>query len=675
MPVGGSKSGGGGGSAKSGDIRAGGAFWELYTKDGISGTLDKLSKRAKAFGSLLMKGGAGLAAGGAAILAPIAGVFKEAIDRGTEIKLLADRFGTTTEKLSELGYAFETAGVDLNGFSDTVKDLSGKISQAADGQDEAFRRVGLSAKALVGLPLDEQFAAVADAISAVNNPTDQTRVAMDLLGESGLKLLPVLKRGSAGLRELGEEGRDAGRVMSGETAAQAESLSKTFHQTWSTIKAAILSVGEALLPQADEIKAFAASVRDVAKAVRVWIQDNKGVVLTVAGVGAALIAAGAALAAVGAGVSLAGTALVGLKAIVLGTIAVLGVLKASILAILSPVGLAIAVGAALGAGLIYLVAQTEQGAAGFKMIGNAAKTVGQEMKAGFADALGITMRAWGGIQDAIKGGRIDLAAEVGFKGLQLGWAKVLLYFQKKWNEFKGFFVDAWYDLWMLAEIGFVVFVGKIEKIWDTVTTRIAQAFILAIKYAIDSQLAPIARMLELVGADENAADVRNVTSGLGDAFNNLGAGLAGKLAGVDKRVGDETSRIVSDAQKAEAERLKARAEKLAGAQAAVDQAEGEFAQAIADAAQAARQTGKSWWRDAADFLAGRAAERLPTPTQLSSSIKGGFYGDRAAGQFAYGDKSIGERQLTTQKQIAKNTAPLPEIKNGLAGLAGALTFQ
>lgn len=669
MPTAGAKSGGGGPGA--GAIRAGSAFIEIFANDTkLTRVLNGLKSRLQAVGSLFTTAGAGLAAGGAAILAPIAGVFSEVIDRGTELKLVADQFGTTTEAVSSLAYAAETAGVDLQGFGDITKDLSAKITEAANGNDEAFRAMGLSAKALLGLPLDQQYGAIADALAGVEDPQKRVALAMQVMGEGGRKLVPILAKGSGELARLAGEARDVGAVMSGETAGQAAELGKTFAKTWSSIKYAILEVGVALLPQADTIAEYAASVRDVAKSAREWISENKGVVLAVTGLGAGLIAAGAALIGLGVASSAAAAGLGVLSG-------ALGLVLSGVGALLSPVGLAVAAGVALGAGLIYLVAQTEQGAAGFELMGSAVRTVGQELKAGFADAVGIATQAWGGITNAIKAGRIDLAAEVGFKGLQLGWAKVVLYFQKKWNEFKGFFVDAWHDLWMLVEIGFVTFVGEIEKIWETMTTRIAQAFILAIKYAIDSQLAPIAKMLELVGADENAADVRGVTSGLGDAFNRLGAGLAGKLAKVDERVKDDQSKVIKDAQKAEAERLKARGDALAQAQAEVNQAEAQFAEVIANAAQAAADAGLA---RAFGGIGGKIGEMfgarpLPSPEAVRSSIQGTFATPFADRQFGRGS---GDRLTKAAEKTAKNSEALqklPQLQVAMERLAKALTFQ
>jgi hypothetical protein len=64
-----------GGGATSGAVRAGGAFVELFAKDNLSKTLDKVQARMAAFGSALSRAGGRALLGGLALGAPLAGLF------------------------------------------------------------------------------------------------------------------------------------------------------------------------------------------------------------------------------------------------------------------------------------------------------------------------------------------------------------------------------------------------------------------------------------------------------------------------------------------------------------------------------------------------------------------------------------------------------------------------
>lgn len=60
---------------------------------------------------------------------------------------------------------------------------------------------------------------VADAIAGMDDPTRRAAVAMQILGDSGAELLPLLSGGSAGLAEMRDEARSLGATVSTESAA------------------------------------------------------------------------------------------------------------------------------------------------------------------------------------------------------------------------------------------------------------------------------------------------------------------------------------------------------------------------------------------------------------------------------------------------------------------------
>jgi predicted outer membrane protein len=434
VALGGGKSGGG---ASAGAIRAGAAFVEFFGKDRLSPVLDALKAKFNSVGSFLTRiGGAGLAAG-TAVLAPVAGLFTAAVERGKDLQLLADRMGTTTEAVSSLAYAFETIGVQADQFADAVKGLQQKLSTAADGQDETFRRLGLNARELMNLPLEDQFARIADALSRVSSPADQARFAMEALGEVGLKVLPALKNGSLDLAELKKEAGDVGATMSGEDARRATEVAKSTAKAWSAIKYAVMEVGMALLPQSGHVKDFAGGVSSLAKRTREWVGENKALVLAVVGVGAGLAAGGAALIGFGLAAKTAGVAL----GVAAGAV---GLVKAAVLALLSPVGLAVA---AVGGIAAVFLTQTEAG-----------RAFVADTRAGFEDFAATAKEAWGGVSAALAKGDLGQAARVGLSFVSLEWAKATLFWTEVWNKFKASVVDGWRDLVTMiaggwAEIG------------------------------------------------------------------------------------------------------------------------------------------------------------------------------------------------------------------------------
>jgi signal transduction histidine kinase len=440
MPVSGS---GGGGSNSASSIRAGKAHVELSAKDkGIGPALEKMRKRILAFGKITAKIGIGVAAP----TLPVVKAVSSFVDRGTEIKKIADRTGATTEAVSELAYTFEQVGLNIDNVADATKDLQDKLSKSkeGDGFSLALEEIGLNAQRLKGLKLEDQFEAIADGVSRVQNPADRTRLMLELLGGSGDKLTGIFSEGAAGLRRYREEAKLAGASMPREEAEQAAAASKSLHSILTALTYAFHAIGSAILPSADSIKEFTGEVLRVIKGVRDWLQENKRTVQIVGIVTAAVLGVGIALTGLGLVISTIATAAAGLVIAVKAIIAVFA-------AIISPIGLVVIGVTALAAGIIYLIAQTEEGSAALGRLLAYFKSLAQT-----------AMQAFKGIADALAAGDFRLAWDITLKGLLVAWRTLVVELQKGWNWFKRWFVDSWHSVGeeitnIIVDIGEYVF--------------------------------------------------------------------------------------------------------------------------------------------------------------------------------------------------------------------------
>src|SRR5262249_19576506 len=100
--------------ASAGKIKAGEAFVELVVKDSsFAKALDRAQARLSKFGSAIAGIGAGFAAAGAAITAPLAAMAKSFADSGAAMFEMSRRTGISVESLSKLGYAATKTGVEI----------------------------------------------------------------------------------------------------------------------------------------------------------------------------------------------------------------------------------------------------------------------------------------------------------------------------------------------------------------------------------------------------------------------------------------------------------------------------------------------------------------------------------------------------------------------------------
>src|SRR5947207_5053248 len=100
--------------ASASGIRAGSAFIELFVNDSklVKG-LEKASKKLKAFGEGIKDLGKKLAGIGALITAPLIGFAKVFASGAKELQAMSQRTGVSVEALSELGYAAQLSGADM----------------------------------------------------------------------------------------------------------------------------------------------------------------------------------------------------------------------------------------------------------------------------------------------------------------------------------------------------------------------------------------------------------------------------------------------------------------------------------------------------------------------------------------------------------------------------------
>lgn len=137
---------------------------------------------------------------------------------------LNDRLGVSVEALSELQFAAERSGVNFRTLTLGMQRLQRRVSEAAGGFGEAraaIAELGLDAKKLEQLELDQQFEVVADRLAQVSTSADRTRLAFKLFDSEGVALTQIMKDGASGIRELRKEAQDLGRTLSKDQAQRA----------------------------------------------------------------------------------------------------------------------------------------------------------------------------------------------------------------------------------------------------------------------------------------------------------------------------------------------------------------------------------------------------------------------------------------------------------------------
>lgn len=152
----------------------------------------------------------------------------------------------------------------------------------------------------------------------------------------------------SGYKQLKQEAKDLGVVLTTEQANSAAELSSAFTRVTATVKSVTYSIGGALAPTITDLANRAASIIST---IKKWVDQNQALILTVAKGIAIIGALGAGLIALGSTISLIGVGVGGLAA-------GLGMLASIVGAVLSPVGLLVA---GLAAGSYAFLTMTDAG--------------------------------------------------------------------------------------------------------------------------------------------------------------------------------------------------------------------------------------------------------------------------------------------------------------------------
>jgi hypothetical protein len=125
---------------------------------------------------------------------------REILTMGADLDHLSKQTSVAVADLATLRQAFADNGVEPQRAGKSINDLQRRIADAARGMGEgrqALRDLNLEATEVVRLSPADQFALIGDRIAGIENPAQRTAIAVKLLGESGVALMPLFASGGA----------------------------------------------------------------------------------------------------------------------------------------------------------------------------------------------------------------------------------------------------------------------------------------------------------------------------------------------------------------------------------------------------------------------------------------------------------------------------------------------
>lgn len=208
--------------------------------------------------------------GGGAV-AGLTAMVRHFVQAGSEVNDLSKQVGMLPEKFQATAYGAKLNGIEMQEWASAASKANKTIGEAVNGVDksaqEMFRRLGINLKDSAGntRQLGDILPELADAMKGIQDPTMRTRVAMEVFGKSGAKLIPMLAEGREGLAKLEAEATRLGIVMDASAIATADELGDTID----TLTMTVLGLGNAIANR------IAPVIIPMAQRLYEWIAANR----------------------------------------------------------------------------------------------------------------------------------------------------------------------------------------------------------------------------------------------------------------------------------------------------------------------------------------------------------------------------------------------------------------
>jgi len=266
-------------------------IWVNILGDGskLKGELDKSGKNVSSFSEKVGKIGKIATVAGAAVTGAFAAIILKTAQAGDQFDKMSLRTGVAVEDLSALAYAADISGTDIGTLEKGLKGLTKVMDDASMGIGEgmeAFELLDIAVMDSEGKLRStvDVLKEAATKISAIEDPTKQAALAMDLFGaRAGPQLLPLLKAGEGGIEDLMNRAKELGITMSTEAATKAAEFTDRMTDLKGSLAGAGRTIGDTLIPA---VIPMIEKVTEIIGKVVAWTKENPELVATITKVAA-----------------------------------------------------------------------------------------------------------------------------------------------------------------------------------------------------------------------------------------------------------------------------------------------------------------------------------------------------------------------------------------------------
>lgn len=229
----------------------------IPSADGIQGKLTEVmggeaekagkssgSKLGKALGKGFIGATAALATGTAAMTAGFVAASGQVAEFGDHIDKMSQKMGISAEAYQEWDAILQHSGTSI----DSMQRGMMTLSKAAESGSDAFEALGISQEQIASMNQEELFSATITALQGMEEGTERTALASQLLGGSAKELGALLNTSAADTEAMRQRVHELGGVMSNDAVKAAAAYQDSLQDMKTALTGAKNSIMADFLP-------------------------------------------------------------------------------------------------------------------------------------------------------------------------------------------------------------------------------------------------------------------------------------------------------------------------------------------------------------------------------------------------------------------------------------------
>ena len=202
---------------------------------------------------------------------------KGSLESAASTGVFAEKIGLTVEELTTFRYIAGQAGASVQDLDSSMLRLNSRLGAAVAGGGPAastLKRLGLNAKELLSLPLEERILAISKAMEGLTRG-EQLRALQNMAGDSARGLIKMFDMSQKEIRELSVNAQKLGYVYSTEMARNADIVLGQIGEIKGAFSNLSLQIISEFLPDIEEFfsSITADDIKETTEVVKTVIED------------------------------------------------------------------------------------------------------------------------------------------------------------------------------------------------------------------------------------------------------------------------------------------------------------------------------------------------------------------------------------------------------------------